>query len=230
MSLDLGPIHSLPVEIVVLRSVHRHGHTVAAPNLSFGSGSLVIVVLTGSPDPRQHPLGSGHQPVSGQLSERPAERPTIMSGFLSPFGVPAFASRIIRCPPRELGLPCGRLTGHNSRPDPDGITTFHTCEMRPGWVPPVSRGRRCSPDRQEVPGRRLPLSSGQPLHPTYSIPSGEVHDNETSTEVHAIHPSGLPLARNPRMEQRSFGFPSSFAPRRYQRRTSRAGPGHRTRA
>jgi len=37
--------------------------------LSFGSGSLVIVVLTGSPDPRQHPLGSGHQPVSGQLSE-----------------------------------------------------------------------------------------------------------------------------------------------------------------
>ena len=31
------------------------------------------------------------------------------------------------------------------------------------------------------------------------------------------------------MEQESFGFPPSFAPRRYQQRTSRAGPGHRAR-
>src|SRR6266566_9407985 len=29
----------------------------------------------------------------------------------------------------------------------------------------------------------------------------------TSTEVHAIHPSGLPLARDPWMVQGSFGFP-----------------------
>jgi hypothetical protein len=62
--------------------------------------------------------------------------------------------------------------------------------------------------------------------PRSNIPSCEVLYNETSTEVHAIHPSGLPLARNPRMERGSFGFPSSCAPRRYQRRTSRVGPGH----
>jgi hypothetical protein len=37
-----------------------------ASNLSFGSGVVVIGSPTGSPDPRQHPFGSGHQPVSGQ--------------------------------------------------------------------------------------------------------------------------------------------------------------------
>jgi len=54
-------------------------------------------------------------------------------------------------------------------PDPVGITTFHTHEIRPGWVPPVSRGRRCSPSRQKIPDRRLPLHNGQPLHPTHHI-------------------------------------------------------------
>ena len=60
-------------------------------------------------------------------------------------------------------------------PDPVGITTFHTHEIRPGWVPPVSRGRRCSPSRQKIPDRRLPLHNGQPLHPTHHIPSGRAH-------------------------------------------------------
>jgi hypothetical protein len=45
-------------------------------------------------------------------------------------------------------------------------------------------------------------------------------DNEVSTEVHAIHPSGLPLACGSRMEREPLGFPPSFGPRRYQRRPS----------
>ena len=55
------------------------------------------------------------------------------------------------------------------RPDPIGVPTFHTCEMRPGWVPPVSRGRRCTPGRQKIPDRRLPLFCGQPLHPAPTV-------------------------------------------------------------
>src|SRR5664279_3178699 len=39
------------------------------------------------------------------------------------------------------------LSHHVGSPGPDGVTTFHTHEMRPGWVPPVSRGRRYSPGR-----------------------------------------------------------------------------------
>ena len=49
------------------------------------------------------------------------------------------------CPARELGLPHGRLTGHVTVPDPDGVSMFRTRELRPGWVPPMPRGRRCSP-------------------------------------------------------------------------------------
>ena len=37
-------------------------------------------------------------------------------------------------------------------------------------------------------------------------PIGGADRNETSTEVHAIHPSGLPLACGPRMERAPLGF------------------------
>jgi hypothetical protein len=50
--------------------------------------------------------------------------------------------------------------------------------------------------------------------------------DEASTRVHAIHPSGLPLARRrPGGTGRHFGFPSGFAPRRprAERRTPRWG-------
>jgi hypothetical protein len=45
-------------------------------------------------------------------------------------------------PARELGLPHGRLTGQ--RPDPGGVSMFHTHELRSGWVPSLLRGRWCS--------------------------------------------------------------------------------------
>ncbi len=48
-----------------------------------------------------------------------------------------------------------------------------------------------------VPGRRLPLPSGQSLHPAATSHRGATL-HEASTEVHPIHPSGLPLACSPR--------------------------------
>jgi hypothetical protein len=45
----------------------------------------------------------------------------------------------------------------------------------------------------------------------------------SGAEVHAIHPSGLPLACNPRMGLGSSGFPLCSAPRCYRRRTTRRG-------
>ena len=57
-----------------------------APNLSFGSGSSITGVLTGSPDPRQHPFGSGQPPVSGQLCEATGGGPVSCPDFLLPFG------------------------------------------------------------------------------------------------------------------------------------------------
>ncbi len=97
---------------------------------------------------------------------------------------------VIRFPPGDWASLTVGLPGH--RPDPDGVTTFHTHETRPGWVPPVPRGRRCSPDRSALSGRRLPLHSGQSLHPATASHLAGPSDHEASTEVHAIHPSGLP--------------------------------------
>ena len=42
--------------------------TPSASNLPFGSSVIVIVSVTGSPDPRQRPFGPRQLPVSGQLS------------------------------------------------------------------------------------------------------------------------------------------------------------------
>lgn len=99
---------------------------------------------------------------------------------------------------------------------------FPTREIRPGWVPPLTRGRRCSPDQESsLPGAcRFPTASPYTPRPQ---PSSGASFHEASTEVHAIHPPGLPLARSPRLERGPLGFPLSFEPLRYQRRTSGRG-------
>jgi len=74
--------------------------------------------------------------------------------------------------------------------------------------------------------RPAPAASQRPAPVPRLNPSARLTHNETSTEVYAIHPSGLPLARDPWMVQGPSAFPQSFAPRRCQRRTPRVGPGH----
>ncbi len=55
--------------------------------------------------------------------------------------------------------------------------------------------------------RPAPAASQRPVPaPRCNIPSSRASDNEASTEVHAIHPSGLPLACCPRMERAPLGF------------------------
>ena len=125
-------------------------------------------------------------------------------------------------PARELGLPHGRLTRH-TRPDPDGVTTFRTCETRPGWVPSLPRGRRCSPRPDAVPGRRLPLPSGQSLHPApTSHQRGSVLRgiNEGSRDSPVRPAPGL---WPPGWDGQPLGFPLCSAPRRYRQRTTGRG-------
>jgi hypothetical protein len=145
-----------------------------------------------------------------------------MSRFPAAFRLPAFASRVILFPPGTWAFLAVGLPATTRWPDPDGVSTFRTCEIRPGWVPPLPRGRRCSPWPDAVPGQRLPHLSGQSLHPAPASHRGATL-HEASTEVHAIHPSGLPLACDPRVGRESSGFPLSFAPRCYQQRTSGRG-------
>ena len=58
--------------------------------------------------------------------------------------------------------------------------------------------------------------------------TAEGGSDETSTEIHAINPSDLPLTRDTRMERESSGFPSGFTPRHYWQRMPRRGQVLRT--
>ena len=129
-----------------------------------------------------------------------------MPRFPAAFRLSAFASRVIHCPPGDWAFLTVGLPDPTGRPDPDGVTTFRTHELRPGWVPPVSRGRRCSPGRPQIPDRRLPLFGDSAPVPRSNNPSARLSPNETSTEVHAIHPSGLALTCDPRMERGPSGL------------------------
>jgi hypothetical protein len=50
-------------------------------------------------------------------------------------------------------------------PDPNGVVTLHTHEMRPGRVPSLPRGLRYPHGWLDVSNRRTPLHNGQSLHP-----------------------------------------------------------------
>ena len=84
-----------------------------------------------------------------------------------------------------------------------------------------------TPADMQIPDRRLPLPNGQPLHPARNIPSCGARINEASTEVHAIHPSGLPLACDPRMERGPLGLYPELRTPPLPATHVRAGTGHR---
>jgi hypothetical protein len=143
-------------------------------------------------------------------------------GFLSPFG---HRHSLLGhpLPAGELGLPHGRLTGpHGWEPDPDGVVTFHAHEIRPGWVPSIPRGLRCPHDRKVCPAATRRLTTASPSTPTRQFTNGASY-HEASNKGSIIHPSGLPLACDPRMERTSLGFSPSFTPRRHRRRMSEWG-------
>ncbi len=67
------------------------------------------------------------------------------SRFPAAFRRPALASRVILSRQGVWAFLTVGLPEHATVPDPDGVSMFHTREIRPGWVPPMPRGRRCSP-------------------------------------------------------------------------------------
>jgi hypothetical protein len=198
---------------------------VAASNLSVGSGVVVmspsLAHLTASARFRARAPG----PVSGRLCGTAAWR-----GRPSGPGSPLRFRR--RCsllghpiPAGGLGLPHGRLTGPARRrvPDLDGVTAFRTHELRPGWVPPISRGRRCSSRPRDVLSQRLPLCRGQSLSPCSCIPSAGVcftrHQRGFTQFTRPVFPGLWP----PGWNGPPLGVSPGFAPRRCRRRTPRMG-------
>jgi hypothetical protein len=101
------------------------------------------------------------------IHHAPAEGPvTTRRGFPLPFGhrhslLGPSQSRSGSSAFLTVGLP-----DTNFRcPDPVGVTTFHTREIRPGRVPPISRGRRCSPGRVPSPTGACRFTTASPYSP-----------------------------------------------------------------
>ena len=78
-------------------------------------------------------------------------------------------------------------------------------------------------DHRDIRDRRLPPCNGWPLPPRYRTPTRDVRLTRHQQGFRVIHPSGLPLTCNTRSERAPSGFPLSFAPGRYQPRTSGRG-------
>ena len=218
--LGLAPIHGIPARRNVLRSVHHHrgiqlAHRFRCPCPS----SLSRAHLTASAPFRARAPG----PVSGQLSGTAsggASHHVPVSCCLSATGI-RFSVTLF--PPGSWAFLTVGLPGTTLRPDPDGVSTFHTCEIRPGWVPSLPRGRRCSSRPDAVPGRRLPLPSGQSLHPaTASHQRG--HSSRGINEGSRDSPvRSAPGLRPPGWDGKPLGFPLCSAPRRYRQRTTGRG-------
>ncbi len=142
----------------------------------------------------------------------------MMSRFPAAFRLPTFASRVILSRP-EIG-PSSRSAYRTARSGPGrGFHVPHTRD--PTGVGASYAPRTAVLTRPSTPLRPAPAASQRPVpKPCSRIPSRKDMDNEVSTEVHDIHPSGLPLTCGSRMEREPSGFPPSFRPRRYQRRPS----------
>jgi len=150
----------------------------------------------------------------------------MLSRFPAAFRPPACASWAILFP---LGS-CAFLTvgrpGGCFHPDPNGVATFHTSEIRPGWVLPLSRGGGVHPDGSDLHHRRLPLLNGQPCTPLQR-PIGGAWDHETSPGVHSRSPvRSSPDLWLPDGTETLGSQHLSFAPHRYRRRTSGWGRVH----
>jgi hypothetical protein len=117
---------------------------------------------------------------------------------------------VIRFPPGSWALLAVGLP--DLSPDPDGVTTFRTHELRSGWAPSVPRGQRCSPRTGPLPGRRLPLRSGSPCTPPY-VPSTRLRLTRHQPRVHACSPVRSSLAcGRPDGTGRPWAFPWASHP------------------
>ena len=196
----------------LVRSPDRASRRPTCPSVpGFRSSSL----LTGSPDRVSAPFGArAPGPVSGRLSEPTAWRRRPSSSRF-PVALSAAGVRFsgIRFPPRSWAPLAVGLPTDTSRPDPDGVTAFRTHELRPGWVPSLPRGRRCSsrPPRRLLTGAcRFAAASPSPrATPITGLLTR--HQRGFTQFTRPVFPS--PVAA--RMERGPFGFPPGFAPHRH---------------
>jgi hypothetical protein len=145
-----------------------------------------------------------------------------MSRFPAAFRLPAFASQVILFPPGNWAF---LTVGLPAPPDAGPGRGFHVPHLRDttGLGALSTPGTVVLSWPDAVPGQRLPLLSGQSLHPAAaSHRRGSVLRgiNEGSRDS-PLRPA--PRLWPPGWNGRPLGFPLCSAPRRYRRRTTGRG-------
>ena len=176
--LDLPPVDRRPVGDLVLRSV-RHGDGgrcgLSRPGrvcrhgvqLALRFRCLRSSLLHKLTRPTSAPFQVGvSAPIRPVMREPPTEVSACGSRFPAAFRPPAFACWVFLRPLESWAFLAVGLPGQKVHClDSIGVVTFRMREMLPGRVPSAPRGRRCTPDRSGISGRRLPLFNGQSLSP-----------------------------------------------------------------
>ena len=78
--------------------------------------------------------------------------------------------------------------------------------MRSGWVPSLPRGLRCPHGWHRISSRRMPLHNGKVPEPRYCFHHPGLGITRHHRGFTVVHPSDLPQACDPRMEQESLGL------------------------
>ena len=177
-----------------------------ASNLSFGSGGHDHEAARAHPVHVSALSGPGTQgPVSGQLCETSGGGAAVRSRFPAAFRPPALASWAVLFPPRELGLPHGRLTEPTPAPDPDGVSTFRMQRDTTGMGALYPRGGGVPAAGQMPPTAACRFPAASPA-PRCHIPPAELTLTRRRQGFTHVHPSGLPLTCSPRMERGPLGL------------------------
>jgi hypothetical protein len=159
-------------------------------------------------------------PISGRLYETPGEGTEYVFRFPVAFRPPAFASWASCSRPR-ISSPYGRLTPPHRR-GPDGVSTFPTSELRPDWAPSLLRDGGAPTAGRSSPAAACRFPAASPL-PRYNLPPPKLQMTKHA-RIHVHSPArSSPLPVAPGWSGVPWASPSSFEPRRYQRRTLRWG-------
>ena len=163
---------------------------------------------------------------------RPGIRPVIrhrwrrsqllQSRFPAAFRPPAFASRVILCPPGTWAFLTVGLPGTTGARTLTGLPRFALRDTA-GVGASSTPGTAVPSWPDAVPGQRLPLPSGQSLRPRACIPPRGYSSRGINGGSRDSPARPAPRLWPPGWDGRPLGFPLCSAPRRYQRRTTGRG-------
>ena len=176
-------------------------------------GWIRCVVVKGSPATRQPACTARHQArYPASYTKPPVEGPDCASCFPAAFRPPAFASWA-SCSRHGFRFPYGRPTTTHTGDGPDGVSTFHTHETRPGRAPPYPGSDGVHATVAECSVAACRFSTARPSSSWHHHPTQEVAVTRHQRWFTHVRPFGLPLACGPPVGAgRPWAFPRASHP------------------